>query len=91
MTDSTRNKSIKNYDVLQNADGVRRFISFCNYYRRFKINFAKTGKSLNDVLKKNHLFIWSEQCQHSFELLKSKIVKPATTDASDFALSVVLS
>lgn len=103
-TDPAKYNVIKNYPVPTNVDEVRRFVAFCNYYRRFIPKFADIAKNLNLLLKKNKPFQWNKECQESFETLKGKLMSPPilqypdfnkpfilTTDASNYALGAVLS
>jgi len=103
-TDPSKHKHILEYPIPKNADEVRRFVAFCNYYRRFIKNFAEIAKPLNNLLKKNTTFDWTTDCNHSFENLKNKLINPPilkypnfdekfilTTDASNNALGAVLS
>lgn len=102
--DPEKFNAITKYPVPKNADEVRRFVAFCNYYRRFIENFADIANCLNNLLKKGQQFDWTEKCQKAFETLKDKLISPPilqypdfgkpfilTTDASDFALGAVLS
>lgn len=65
--DKTKYSAIVGYPVPTNADELRRFVAFCNYYRRFIRNFANIAVPLNKLLRKNVNFQWSEECQQSFE------------------------
>lgn len=102
--DESKYEVIKNFPVPTNADEVRRFVAFCNYYRKFIENFAKIAIPLNKLLRKNEKFNWSQECQDSFETLKQSLLTPTilqypdftkeftlTTDASDYACGAVLS
>lgn len=95
-----------NYPTPKDANETKRFVAFANYYRKFIKNFADIATPLNQLSKKGVKFIWSEQCQKSFETLKRVLVKPPIlqypdfsdknqfilrTDASGFALGAVLS
>lgn len=104
QTDPAKNKVIRDYPVPKNTDEVRRFVAFCNYYRRFIKNFAEIAKCLNKLLQKKQQFIWSEECQNAFIELKEKLLNPpilqypnfenpfiVTTDASNYALGAILS
>lgn len=102
--DESKYEVIKNFPVPTNADEVRRFVAFCNYYRKFIEKFAEIAIPLNKLLRKNEKFYWLEECQASFEKLKQSLLTPKilqypdlskeftlTTDASDFACGAVLS
>ena len=49
---------------------VRGFLGFGNFYWRFIRHFSEIAKPLNDLLKKDQKFEWTEDCQKSFEDLK---------------------
>lgn len=104
LPDDTKFVVINNYQTPENADAVKRFVAFCNYYRRFIQNFAEIAKPLNKLTKKGSEFIWSKECQNSFEHLKKSLTKPnllqypdfnkqfiLTTDASKEACGAILS
>ena len=43
------------------------------YYRRFIEGFSKLAKPMTALLEKNAKFVWSKQCQDSFEELKMRL------------------
>ena len=43
------------------------------YYRRFIEGFSKLVKPMTAMLEKNTKFVWSKQCQDSFEELKKRL------------------
>ena len=43
------------------------------YYRRFIEGFSKIAKPMNALLAKNAKFMWSKECQASFEELKKRL------------------
>lgn len=101
--DPSKCSIIFNYPVPKNADETRRFVALCNYYRRFIPNFASIANPLNKLLRKNTKFIWSIDCQNSFDVLKRQLTSPRilqfpdyrktfilTTDASKLACGAVL-
>lgn len=55
--------------------GVRRFLGFTNYYRRFVQDYAGIAQPLNELLKKDSKFNWGASQQEAFTLLKSAITK----------------
>lgn len=54
-TDPAKCEVVRNYPRPTNPDETRRFIAFCNYYRRFIPDFAQIVKCLNSLLKKENL------------------------------------
>jgi hypothetical protein len=55
---------------------VQSFIGLCSYYRRFIKNFAVIARSLIDLTKKGHAFIWSDEHELSFITLQTALLSP---------------
>ena len=89
-TDPAKHKAIEEYPKPKNADEVRRFVAFCNYYRRFISHFADLTKCLNSLLTKGAVFEWTAECQKSFETLKLKLINPPVLQFPDFTKTFVL-
>jgi hypothetical protein len=53
---------------------IRSFLGLAGYYRRFVPNFSSITKPLTRLLEKGVLFIWSSDCEVSYQTLKSKLV-----------------
>ena len=66
LPDDSKYDRIKNYPIPQYADDVRRYVAFCNCYRKFIPNFALKAKPLKTLLKKNTKFEWTQECQEAF-------------------------
>lgn len=104
LPDDTKYDIIRNYPEPRDAESVKRFVSFCNYYRKFIPKFSEYSYYLTRLTKKNIPFVWSALCQKSFNYLKETLLKPPilqypdfsktfyiTTDASKRACGAVLS
>lgn len=100
LPDDRKYDAIKNYPLHTDADSVRRFVAFCNYYSRFIYNFAQHSRHLT---RKNVSFEWTKECNDAFNYLKQALIKPTllqypdfskefciTTDASKVACGAVL-
>ena len=87
-----------------NVGEVRSFLGLVSYYRRFIRNFANIARPLQELTKKNHKFVRTEDCQSSFQELKERLMSPPIlaypesdgqlvldTDASDYVAGAVLS
>lgn len=97
-------ETIQNFPVPRNIKRVQSFLGILNYYRRFVKNFAKIAKPLSTLCKHDYPFIWTDNTQRSFEVLKKTLITDVvlkfpnfeevfyvTTDASDVAIGAVLS
>ena len=75
-----------------------------SYYRRFVPNFSKVASPLQALTRKGAEFIWTSECEASFQTLKEKLVSAPVlaylsfektfvleTDASVVGIGVVLS
>ena len=51
---------------------MRKFLGFCNFYRKFIKDYAKIASQINQLVKKNMKFIWIEKAQKAFDKLKKK-------------------
>lgn len=104
LPDESKFEIIKNYPRPDNADAVKRFVAFCNYYRKFIKNFAEKTISLNKLTRKNTNFVWTDECEKSFQNLKQSLMHPPilqypqfdkpfiiTTDAAKLACGGILS
>ena len=95
--------AVTEYPCPKNQTDVRSFIGLANYYRRFVKDFAKIARPLNDLLKKDVMFVWSESCENAFQTLKERLTMAPIlafpdfekefilyTDASHLAISFIL-
>lgn len=85
LPDPTKIESIQRYPRPINADDVKRFVAFANYYRRFINNFASIAYPLNALCKKNTIFEWTSECENAFQQLKQALVSPTVLDYPDFS------
>lgn len=68
-------KGIQEWPTPTTVKQVRSFLGFGNFYRRFIRHFSELAKPLNDLLKKDHDFDWTPNCQIAFETLKERFTK----------------
>ena len=102
--DMNKIKCIREWPVPKNVHDVRSFCGFCSYYRRFIKQFSQRAAPINRLLEAGQPFVWDEQCEKSFQDLKSALtgnevmafpqdngLYVVDTDSSDFAIGGVLS
>lgn len=88
--DKSKYSVISKYPTPKNADEVRRFVAFCNYYRRFIPYFSELAAPLNKLLQKNVKFEWTTQCNDAFESLKENLLKPQILKFPNFSKTFIL-
>jgi Reverse transcriptase (RNA-dependent DNA polymerase) len=68
--DPAKLKGILDWPAPKTVKEVQSFIGFGNFYHRFVKGFSHLAHFLYDLLKKDKKFVWSEECQESFDQLK---------------------
>jgi hypothetical protein len=66
-------KDVLNWKPPTDVGELRSFLGLAGYYRRFIKGFSKLAKPMTSLLEKNVKFVWSKQCQASFEELKKRL------------------
>lgn len=74
LPDSSKFNSISTYPIPNNSVSVKKFLQLCNYYRKFVPKLSIISSPLNTLTGKKAKFIWSNQCQNSFDNLKNSIL-----------------
>ena len=67
-------KAIIEWEAPRSIRGVRSFVGFANYYRRFIHGFSELVTPLTELTKKDTLFKWGPVAQQAFEKLKAMFV-----------------
>ena len=96
--------AVRNWHAPDKVKGVRQFVGFVGYYRRFVKDFAELAEPLVALTRKGVPFVWTDQQQAAFEALKACLICAPIlgfptedgrfvldTDASLFAVGGVLS
>jgi hypothetical protein len=58
----------------KNVHEVRSFLGLTGYYRKFVHSYAQICSPLTDLTKTGVRFVWTDDCQRSFEKLKSCLI-----------------
>ena len=68
--DPEKTSKVRQFPVPKDPSSLRQFLGLASYYRRFVPKFAAVAGPLYSLMKKNANFIWTEECQQSFDTLK---------------------
>lgn len=103
QVDEDKIEIVKKYPILKTQQEVRQFLGLCNYYRKFVKNYSKITVPINTLLQKEKAFVWTDECQNSFETLKKALTSAPilafpdleqpftlTCDASGSAIGYIL-
>ena len=75
---------VKDFLRPHNIKTVWSFLGLANYYRRFIKDFAKIVSPLNQLLRKNHNFVWTNACEEAFKALKDALISAPILAFPDF-------
>ncbi|KAI5754061.1 uncharacterized protein LOC108253714 [Diaphorina citri] len=79
-TDPKKIEAVKSWPIPKDKHEVRSFLGLVSYYRRFIKGFADIARSLHRLTEKGKPFLWTQECNLSFETLVG------TLQSTDFAL-----
>jgi RNase H-like domain found in reverse transcriptase/Reverse transcriptase (RNA-dependent DNA polymerase) len=68
-------KGILDWPAPKTVKEVQSFIGFKNFYHHFVKGFSHLAHPLHDLLKKDKKFVWTEECQESFDQLKKRFTE----------------
>jgi transposase InsO family protein len=102
--DPSKVKAIREFPRPQNLRDVRAFLGLSGYYRTFIQDYAAMSRPLTQLTKKDEKFVWTDLQQQAFDNLKAALTSDSvlahprfdqpfilSTDASDYAISAILS
>src|ERR1044072_543714 len=102
--DPEKIEKVRDYPVPKNLTQLRSALGLCSYYRKFVKDFSRIAKPLNDLMKKDTPYQWTENQQQAFDRLKVALTSAPIlsnlnfnepfiiyTDASQIGLGAVLS
>ncbi|XP_073294437.1 uncharacterized protein [Primulina huaijiensis] len=65
---------VKQWVEPKNASEIRSFLGLAGYYRKFIQGFSSIAVPLTSLTKKNAKFLWSTECQKSFDTLNQALI-----------------
>ena len=102
--DPSKVSAVANWIPPSTIKGVREFLGFAGYYRRFVPDYSTVAQPLVRLLGKDCKFKWTDACQDAFMALLALLIKAPVlafpkedlpyivdTDASDYGIGGVLS
>jgi len=70
--DQNKIEALKAWPEPKNQTEVRQFIGFGNFYRKFIRGYSDLARPLNELLKKERYFEWTQEAQEAFDTLKDQ-------------------
>ena len=84
-------EKIRNCKSPINVKQLRSALGMMGYYRKFVKDYAKIAQPLNNLLKKDTKFQWSEDCENAFNVLKTKLIEAPILRYPEFDKEFILS
>ncbi|GJS45191.1 putative reverse transcriptase domain-containing protein [Tanacetum coccineum] len=71
--DPSKVESVKNWKTPESSTEIRSFLGLAGYYQRFIENFSKIAKPLTLLTQKNNTYVWGNEQDKAFRILKEKL------------------
>ena len=97
-------EAVRNWRLPTSVKGVREFLGFTGYYRRFIPDYARVAAPLVAFTRKTAIFAWESIHQEAFDVLRDSLMRAPVLafprgdleyvvdcDASDYGIGGVLS
>jgi hypothetical protein len=78
-------QDIVDWSVPSSVKELRSFLGLADYYRKFVKHFGVLARPLFDLLKKNVMFIWTEEHNFAFRALKTAKLTALMLALPDFS------
>ena len=69
--DPSKIEVVKSWVRPTNVTEVRNFVGLASYYSQFVKGFSSVASQLTNLTKQNVPFVWSGECEESFQSLKT--------------------
>jgi hypothetical protein len=80
MVDPSKVEAVLNWSSPKNVTEVRSFLRLAGYYRKFIKSFSQIDSPLTHLTRKGSPFTWNQECELSFEELKTRLtIAPVLT------------
>ncbi len=83
-------KSLINFPRPTNKKQVLSFLGLAGYYQKFIAHYSDIAAPLSNLLCKSNSFVWSTECECSFQMLKSKLSSHPVLIVPDFEKSFAI-
>ncbi|XP_021717910.1 uncharacterized protein LOC110685691 [Chenopodium quinoa] len=103
LEDPSKIRAISDRPTPKSVSDVRSFLGLEDYYRWFVKDFSRIAKPMTSLMKKEHKFSWTQECERAFKTLKERLTTTPVlalpdgkdlyevySDASRFGLGCVL-
>ncbi|XP_062120459.1 uncharacterized mitochondrial protein AtMg00860-like [Humulus lupulus] len=72
--DPAKIEAMRDWPQPKNASEINSLLRLAGYYKRFFEGFSKIATHLTNLTRKQQKFVWTAQCEESFQSLKERLV-----------------
>jgi len=83
--DKAKNDVIEKLLQPVNVKGVMSFLGHAGFYRQFIKDFSKIAKPMSNLLNKDVVFLFDEDCLKAFNTLKTSLVSAPVITTPDWS------
>ena len=84
--DRSKVELISNLPTPKAVKDVRSFLGHAGFYRRFIHNFSSIARPLSNLLVKDVVFNWTQECEDAFRTLIAKLTSAPIMQSPDWSL-----
>ena len=84
LPDPGKIEKVKNFPRPKTVTNIRSFLGLASYYRKFIENFSKIAKPMNQLVKKEVPFVWTQEQEDAFNTLKQALISEPILQYPDF-------
>ena len=88
--DPSKVKDVLDWAAPMMVSEIQSFLGLARYYHRFIEGFSKIAKPMTELLKKDKKFVWTEDCEWSFNELKTRLTSAPVLTLPDIYRSFVV-
>ena len=88
--DNSNIEKISNWPRPANVASVRSWLGLTGFYRKFIKDYAKISQPLLNLIKKDSVFNWTDECECAFQYLRQALIHPPILSYPDFDKAFVL-
>jgi len=71
--DPSKTEAVARWERPKTVTEIRSFLGMAGYYRRFILGYSQIALPLTRLTRKETPFVWSPECERSFQVLKEKL------------------